>query len=73
MLLISKDQIRFKVIALCRVVKSTMKDVRANPLCASLLQTQFMPQRHATVMRERALKGRNLFIWGNSSRCVNFA
>ena len=29
-------------------IVSCIKDVRANCLCASLLRTQFMSQRHAT-------------------------
>ena len=31
-----------------RELRSRIKDVRANCLCASLLNTQFMLQRHAT-------------------------
>ena len=30
------------------ILRNHLKDVRANCLCASLLRTQFMSQRHAT-------------------------
>ena len=40
------------------------KDVRANCLCASLLRTQFMSQRHLRHARARAQRKKSIHIKG---------
>ena len=47
----------YKVVLTFESVDEILKDVRANCLCASLLRTQFMSQRHATSCTSARTKG----------------
>ena len=71
---------RLRCVRLVQVIKqkkkwfvfTRLKDVRANCLCASLLRTQFMSQRHATSCTSARTK-KEIYSQRDGIRCVNLA